>query len=65
MPDEIRTEELVGTENYSIWISHEPDGEMVYHLELGQVTVHLFREEWEEVLGLILAAGEEDGKRRR
>ncbi|MBZ0275825.1 MAG: hypothetical protein K8I60_06755 [Anaerolineae bacterium] len=56
MSDEIETENLAVTENYVAWISHEPDGETVYHLELGSVTVHLFREEWDEVLSLIDAA---------
>ena len=42
MPDDVETENLVMTENYAAWISHEPDGEDVYHLELGAVTVHLF-----------------------
>jgi hypothetical protein len=53
MPDEVRTEELVATENYIIWISHEPDGETGFHIELGQVTAHLFREEWDELLALM------------
>lgn len=65
MPDEVRTENLVVTENYAAWISHEPDGEVVYHLELGQVTVHLFREEWDELLELVQAARDETGKRGR
>jgi hypothetical protein len=52
MPDDVQTEELVATENYILWLSHEPDGEISYHLELGQVTVHLFAEEWDELLDL-------------
>lgn len=64
MSDEVETESLVVTENYAAWISHEPDGEIIYHLELGAVTVHLFREEWEEVVELVGAAAEEARKRR-
>jgi hypothetical protein len=56
--DEVKIETLAETENYVAWISHEPDGETVYHLELGAVTLHFFREEFEEVLDLIEAAGE-------
>jgi len=41
------------TENYSAWRAEEPDGETTYHLELGPVTVHFFREEWEELLKLV------------
>jgi hypothetical protein len=64
MSDEVQTENLVVTENYAAWISHEPDGETVYHLELGAVTVHLFQEEWDEVLDLIQAAAEEYRKKK-
>ncbi len=49
---------LSETENFSVWRSEEPDGETTYHLELGFVTVHFFREEWEEFLRLIENAGE-------
>jgi hypothetical protein len=62
---EVQTDSLVVTENYAAWISHEPDGETVYHLELGAVTVHLFREEWDEVVELVQAAAEELRKRRK
>jgi hypothetical protein len=61
--DDVQTENLVMTENYAAWISHEPDGETVYHLELGAVTVHLFLEEWEEVIELVQAAAAETRKR--
>lgn len=44
---------LAETENFSLWQAEEPDGETTYHLELGAVTVHLFREEWEEFLQLV------------
>ncbi len=64
MSDDVQTESLVVTENYAAWLSHEPDGETVFHLELGQVTVHLFREEWEELLELVEAARDEVRKRR-
>jgi hypothetical protein len=46
------TESLAETENYVVWKAEEPDGETTYHLELNNVTVHFFREEWEEFLEL-------------
>jgi hypothetical protein len=46
-------ETLAETENLSAWQAAEPDGETTYHLELGSVTVHFFREEWEEFLQLV------------
>ena len=65
MPEDVETENLVMTENYAAWISHEPDGEDVYHLELGAVTVHLFFEEWQEVIELVQAAAAETHKRQK
>jgi len=44
---------LAESENFSLWRAEEPDGEMTYHLELGTVTVHFFREEWEEFIELV------------
>lgn len=65
MADEVvQTESLSVTENYAAWISHEPDGEIVYHLELGAVTVHFFEEEWVEVVELVHAASQQANKRR-
>jgi hypothetical protein len=53
MNDNIPTETIAETDNYVVWISHEPDGETSYHVELGSVTLHFFREEWEEVMALM------------
>ena len=53
MSDEIPTETLAETENYSVWISEEPDGEVTYHIELGPSTLHFFDEDWKEFLQLI------------
>lgn len=55
--NDVPVETLAETENYIAWVSQEPDGESVFHLELGPVTLHFFREEWEEVLTLIREAG--------
>jgi hypothetical protein len=51
--EDVPVESIAETENYVAWLSHEPDGETVYHLELGPVTLHFFREEFDEVLALI------------
>lgn len=51
--DDVPVENIAETENYIAWISQEPDGETVYHLELGPVTLHFFREEFDEVLSLL------------
>jgi hypothetical protein len=50
---EIKTETVTETDNYQIWRVEEPDGEVTYHLELNNVTVHFFMEEWQEFLALV------------
>ena len=45
------------TETYAVWVSEEAeDDSLVYHLELGNITVHLFPDEWEEFMDLIRQA---------
>jgi hypothetical protein len=43
---------LAETENYIVWEVREPDDETTYHIELGALTLHFFREEWREFLQL-------------
>jgi hypothetical protein len=51
-PPEINTETLAETNNFLAWLAEEPDGETTYHLELNNVTMHFFQEEWNEFLQL-------------
>ncbi len=50
---EIETKTLAETGNYLAWSAVEPDGETTYHLELNNVTLHFFEEEWQEFLKLV------------
>ncbi len=50
---EPKTEIIAETDNYLTWRAEEPDGETTYHLELNNVTVHFFKEEWEEFIKLL------------
>ena len=50
---EVKTEPVAETENYIVWRAEEPDGELTFHLEIINVTLHFFREEWEEFLELV------------
>jgi hypothetical protein len=50
---EPKTVTLAETDSYIAWRAEEPDGETTYHLELNNVTLHFFKEEWEEFLELI------------
>jgi hypothetical protein len=60
---EPKTETIAETESYMAWRAEEPDGEITYHLELNNVTIHFFNEEWEELLDLARAVVREaDGK---
>ncbi|MFN2235572.1 MAG: hypothetical protein ACK2U1_15200 [Anaerolineales bacterium] len=52
-PPEIKTKTISETNNYIAWSAEEPDGEMTYHLELNNVTLHFFQEEWQELMQLM------------
>jgi hypothetical protein len=52
-PMEPKTETMAETENYLAWKAEEPDGEVTYHLELNNVTLHFFEEEWQELMELV------------
>jgi hypothetical protein len=50
---EPRTQVIAETDNFLAWRAEEPDGETTFHLELNNVTMHFFKEEWEEFLKLV------------
>jgi len=50
---EITTRTLAETENFFVYLAEEPDGEATYHVELATVTLHFFKEEWEEFMKLL------------
>ena len=62
MSEDIPTNTLAETENYIVWASDEPDGEQVFHVELGTVTLHFFREEWIEFINLTQEAAKASPK---
>jgi hypothetical protein len=47
---EPKTDVMAETDNYLAWKAEEPDGETTYHLELNNITLHFFQEEWDEFL---------------
>jgi len=49
---------LAETDRFIAWQAVEPDGETTYHLELNNVTIHFFMEEWEEFLTLAKTLGQ-------
>ena len=52
-PREPKTSTLAETDNYLVWKADEPDGETTYHIELNNITLHFFEEEWEEFIDLV------------
>ncbi len=50
--ENLDTEVIAETDSYLAWRADEPDQESTFHLELNNVTVHFFEEEWREFLAL-------------
>ncbi|MCW5879206.1 MAG: hypothetical protein KIS80_10115 [Anaerolineales bacterium] len=53
--NDIHSTTLAETENYIIWKTVEPDNEETFHLEINNVTLHFFMEEWQEFVKLMSA----------
>ncbi len=54
---QLETKNLAETDHFIAWSAKEPDGETTYHVELGQLTLHFFQEEWDEFLDLMRSLG--------
>lgn len=50
---EPQTATIAETDNFMVWKAEEPDGETTYHIELNNITMHFFEEEWAEFLVLV------------
>ncbi len=53
--DDINMQQLSETENFSLFRTRDEDG-VIYHIEMGGITLHLIAEEWEEFVVLIKEA---------
>jgi len=58
--DDLNARTLAESDSYAIWTTVEDNGEIIFHLELGSVTLHFFQEEWEELVGLLESASSDD-----
>jgi len=47
---ETSIESIVETEDNFFYTAHEPDGEITYHLQFNNVTLHFFTEEWQTAM---------------
>ena len=50
---EPKSETIAETDNFIAWRSQEPDGEMMFNINLGMVTLHFYTEDWTEFLNLV------------
>jgi hypothetical protein len=50
---DIETTTIAETDSMGIWKAEEPDGEVVYNVQLNNVTIHFFQEEYDEFVDLI------------
>lgn len=41
---------LVESDDSFAYVAEEPDGELTYHLQINNVTLHFFTEEWQKTL---------------
>ncbi|NDJ54453.1 MAG: hypothetical protein GYB68_15390 [Chloroflexi bacterium] len=49
---------LAETEGYAVLLGEDADGEEVYNVQLGTLTLHLFKEEFDELVQLIKEAAD-------
>lgn len=57
MDKEPKIKTLGESESYAIWVSDESDlEEVIYHIEMGNLTLHLFEDEWDEFVGVFMQA---------
>lgn len=57
MNNEPDIQTLGESENYAVWVSNEADlDEVIYHVEINNVTLHLFESEWEEFVDVMMQA---------
>lgn len=44
---------IVESDDSFAYIAEEPDGELTYHLQINNVTLHFFAEEWQNTLSFL------------
>lgn len=60
--DETKLTTLVETDDSFFYSAEEPDGEVTYHLQINNVTIHFFMEEWQSALMFLKKVVEVQGK---
>jgi len=59
---EPKYEVVAETENIIVWKGEETDGEISYHLEVGNAMLTFYTEEWIEMLTLMKEVIQQSGK---
>ncbi len=59
---EPKYEVVAETENFIVWKGEETDGEISYHLEVGNAMLTFYTEEWIEMLTLMKEVIQQSGK---
>jgi len=44
---------IIEQDDYLLYSADEPDGETTYHMQINNVTLHFFNEEWLETLDFL------------
>jgi len=44
---------IAQTENFGVWCSDDEEEGLLFHIELGGITMHMTSEEWDEFILLI------------
>ena len=60
--DETKLTTLVETDDSFFYTAEEPDGEVTYHLQINNITIHFFMEEWQSALEFLKKVVEVQGK---
>ncbi len=50
---ETNVNSIIETEDNFFYTANEPDGEITYHLQFNNVTMHFFTEEWQTALDFL------------
>jgi hypothetical protein len=51
--EDLKPEIVAQTENFIAWRVDEPESETTYHLDINNITVHFFVEEWDSFIDFI------------
>lgn len=53
MNDDIKLEPLAETENFMVYTTADEENETIYHVEVFNITLHFYEDEWNEFAALI------------